>query len=270
MANIKQKFIKPGRDYNYSEGVKVKATATVYADQIVYVDGSTSSYLTVSPADADGALTANGRLMIAKHTILAGSYGIVLPWKLVTKFNTNAGEVGDPVYLHDSVTAAVAGNLTLTAPADAKNIVVGRITVKSATVGEILVNASAPEVRAKGGSYSANTTSGVTGSAVEIFRYQLADATAVELTMDYPVIVVDAHVYSAGATAATVTLYKGDATGNAIVPIVKGTDGDRIVYASGVAWDATYQAIPKGTKLTAKKSAAAQSGDLMYVTVIRA
>jgi hypothetical protein len=160
--------------------------------------------------------------------------------------------------------------LTLTAPADAKNIVVGRITVDHATTGAILVNASAPEVRAKGGSYAASANSGVSGSAAEIFRYSLPDATAVELTMDYPVIVVDAHVYSAGTTGATVTLYKGTAAGDAIVPIVKGTTADRIVYADGVAFDGTHQAIPKGTKLTAKKSAAAEAGDLMIVTVIRA
>ena len=211
--------------------------------------------------------------MIAKHDIAINAYGIVLPWKLVTGFNTLAGAVGAPVYLAASVTAGVAGNLTLDAPPDAKNIVVGRVTVDAtaANGGAILVNADAPETRAKGGSYSANAAFGVTGSAVEIFRYQLADATAVELTMDYPVIVVDAHVYSESTGAATVTLYKGDAsTGNAIVPIVKGTTADRIVYADGVVFDAAYQAIPKDTKLTAKKSLAGNTGDLMYVTVIRA
>ena len=30
MANIKQKFIKAGTDFNYSEGVKVKAAETIY------------------------------------------------------------------------------------------------------------------------------------------------------------------------------------------------------------------------------------------------
>ena len=58
MANIKQKYIKPGRDYNYSEGVKVLATAAVAADQIVYVDGSSGPFLKVSPADCDAAFPA--------------------------------------------------------------------------------------------------------------------------------------------------------------------------------------------------------------------
>jgi len=270
MANLKQKFIKPGRDYNYSEGVKVLADTAVYADQIVYVTSSSGPFLKVATADADGGSTANGRLLIAKHDIAAGSYGICLPWKLVTNVNTSSGSVGDAVYLADAPGSSVASNLTLTAPADADNIVVGRVTVDD-TAGAILVNASAPETRLRGGSYAASANSGVAGAAAEIFRYSLANATAVELTMDYPVIVVDAHVYSAGTTAATITLYKGDAsTGDAIVPIVKGTTADRIVYADGVVFDGTHQAIPKGTKLTAKKSAAAEAGDLMIVTVIRA
>ena len=36
MGNLKQRLIKAGRDYNYAEGVKVKATEAVYQDQVVY------------------------------------------------------------------------------------------------------------------------------------------------------------------------------------------------------------------------------------------
>ena len=111
MANIKQKYIKPGRDYNYSEGVKVKATEAIYADQIVYVDGSDGPFLTVSIATATLPAESRGRLMIAKHAIAAGSYGIALPWKLVTNFNTLAGAVGDPVYLAGTPGSATASNM---------------------------------------------------------------------------------------------------------------------------------------------------------------
>ena len=84
MGNLKQRFIKAGRDFNYAEGVKVKASSAVFADQIVYVDGSSGPFLTVVPADADGGVASGGRLMIAKHDIPVNGYGIVLPWKLVT------------------------------------------------------------------------------------------------------------------------------------------------------------------------------------------
>ena len=270
MGNLKQRLIKPGTDFNYAEGVKVKASAAIYADQIVYVTGSEGPYLKAAPADADDMAKTVGRLMIAKHAIPLDGFGVVLPWKLVTSMDTSTPSVGDPVYLADTI--GTTPNLTFTAPsADAKVIVVGRVTV-SATVangGAIMVHADAPEERVKGGGYSASATSGVVGSPPEVFRYSLADATAVELTMDYPVIVLDAFVYSAGTSSATVTLYKGDATGDAIFTITKGTTANKIVRA-GTSTDMQHASIPKGTTLTAKKSAAAQAGDLMVVTVIRA
>ncbi len=56
----------------------------------------------------------------------------------LTGLNTNAGVVGDPVYLD----ATTAGNWTLTAPTGANQLaqIVGRIKVKSATVGKIVFN----------------------------------------------------------------------------------------------------------------------------------
>ena len=272
MGNLKQRLIKPGTDFNYAEGVKVKASSAIFADQIVYVTGSEGPYLKAAPADADDMTKTVGRLMIAKHAIPADGFGVVLPWKLITSVDTSSGAVGAPVYLADSISAATAGNLSLTAPTgDAKVIIVGRITI-AATVangGTIMVHADAPEERVKGGGYSANATSGVAGSPTEVFRYSLADATAVELTMDYPVIVLDAFVFSAGTTSSTVKLYKGDATGSEIFSVTKGTTANKIVRA-GTSTDMAHASIPKGTKLTAKKSSAAEAGDLMVVTVIRA
>jgi hypothetical protein len=76
MGNLKQRLIKPGRDFNYAEGVKVRASAAIYADQIVYVSGSEGVYLKAAPADADDAAKTIGRLMIAKHDIPANGYGV--------------------------------------------------------------------------------------------------------------------------------------------------------------------------------------------------
>lgn len=64
--------------------------------------------------------------------------------------NTNAGNVGDPVYLD----ATTAGGWTLTGPTGADQIkqIVGRIKVKSATVGVIVFNVSVADIVARGSS----------------------------------------------------------------------------------------------------------------------
>jgi len=270
MANLKQKFIKPGRDFNYSEGVKVKATAAVYADQIVYVDGSDGPFLTVSPADADAAFPAgpNGRLMIAKHNIAAGSYGIVLPWKLVTNFDTSAGAVGDPVFLADSVTAGTAGNLTLTAPTLATQVVVGRVTVDAAA-GAILVNAAAPETRKRGGTTAAGETN-CDGRPMEQLRVQTAANTNnKDFVFDYPIVVTDIHGIAAGSSSgANVTVQKGTG-GSANVCTAFAFGGSDGAVTRVAVLSRTNAVIPAGTTLRVTKSANGVSGDLIIVTFIR-
>ena len=68
----------------------------------------------------------------------------------LTGLNTNAGEVGDPVYLD----ATTAGSWTLTPPTGADQLrqIVGRIKVKSATVGKIVFNVVKTEIVAIGSS----------------------------------------------------------------------------------------------------------------------
>jgi hypothetical protein len=219
MGNLKQRLIKAGRDYNYAEGVKVKATTAVYADQIVYVDGSEGPYLTVKSADADtNALASNGRLLIAKHDIPASGYGVCLPWKLVTSVATNGHTVGDPIYLLDTTDSApTAANIGRDCPTgDAKAVVVGRIT-KVGTVADgagILVNASAPEERVQAG-LTATASTLVSGSPVEVFGWTLgaADATT-SITVEYPIIVTQVWVLIGGAANITdVFVWNGAASG---------------------------------------------------------
>jgi len=68
----------------------------------------------------------------------------------LTGLNTNSGEVGDPVYL-DYTTP---GSWTLTGPTGADQLkqIVGRIKVKSATVGKIVFNTVKAEIVAVGSS----------------------------------------------------------------------------------------------------------------------
>ena len=139
MANIKQKFIKPGRDFNYSEGVKVKNNSTstaITAGQVLYVAGLDGAFLKVAPALADALTTVAGRLLVAKHDIPADGYGIGLPWQVIT-MDTSTKAVGNPIYVSHSA----AGTVTKTAPTGTGNVVreVGTvIVVGGATAGKAL------------------------------------------------------------------------------------------------------------------------------------
>lgn len=275
MGNLKQRLIKAGRDYNYAEGVKVKATTAVYADQIVYVDGSEGPYLTVKSADADtNALASNGRLLIAKHDIPAGGYGVCLPWKLVTSVATDGHTVGDPIYLLDTTDSApTAANIGRACPTgDAKAVVVGRIT-KVGTVADgagILVNASAPEERVQGGKTSTGSTL-VSGSPVEQFVWTLgAGGATTTITLEYPIIVTDILVIQGSATEITeVNLYNGAASaGNLIAKVLTdmGTTDGAALRAEFI-YDAKAVVAAEGTLRCARTGGGA--ADLIVVTAIR-
>ena len=272
-GNIKQKMLKAGRDYNYAEGVKVKADAQIYADQIVYVTGNDGPYLTVNAADADATNGANGRLLIAKHDIPAAGYGVCLPWKLVTTFSTAVPEVGDPVYLSDSVTAGVAGNLSFTAPSDAKTVIVGRVTKKGtvAAGAGILVNAASPELRVLGGSLPvAQESTFVEGRPTEVISWVMNDGDST-ITLGYPVVVVDAWAVQGGATAITeIKLYKGniDAANDFAWFITDGAaELGSVLRPQNILYD--NLAFAKGNTMRAVKTDG-NATDRIYVTVIRA
>ena len=127
-ANLKQRLIKAGRDFNFAEGVKVLAEEDITAGQIVAMSGYAGPFLKVVKADlgaTDGAVAKRcGRLLIAKHDIPANGYGVCLPWKLVTGVDTSASAgVGAPVYLN------TAGTVQFTATATARQRIVGSVVV---------------------------------------------------------------------------------------------------------------------------------------------
>lgn len=272
-GNLKQRLIKAGRDFNYAEGVKVKADAAIYADQIVYVTGNDGPYLTVNIADADGASTASGRMLIAKHAIPSGGYGVCLPWKLVTTVATNGHTIGDPIYLADAPGAAVGANLTRTCPTgDTKAIVVGRITKVGTVVAGagILVNAAAPEERVQGGKTASGATL-VAGSPVEQFVWTLgAGGATTTVTTEYPIIVTDMHVIQGSATQITqVDLYNGAASGGEEIASIDstftGTDGVRL--SAEFIYDSKTQVAAESTLTCVRAGGGA--ADLIVVTAIR-
>ena len=105
MSGIKQRSILPGIDYNYSEGIKVLAGEAISAGDIVYASGFANDYIQVSKARADQAPTYQAsRLLIAKHGMASGEYGIVLPWQMIAMDTHTGGPatIGDKVFLSDT------------------------------------------------------------------------------------------------------------------------------------------------------------------------
>lgn len=142
MGNLKQRLIKPGRDFNYAEGVKVKAAEAIAENDVVHVTSYAGPFLVVSKASAAVATSCEGRLMFAKHAIPSGGYGVVLPWKLVTGLDTSAASsAGVPIYLKSSV----AGGWTVTAPSGGTKVarIIGHVvvddTASAALPGAILL-----------------------------------------------------------------------------------------------------------------------------------
>lgn len=132
MANLKQKFIKPGRDYNYSEGVKVYngSGADIAEGDMLVTVGYSGPFCSVKKAIADATVNCNGRLLIAKQAIGNGGYGVGLPWKLVTGVATNTIAAGNLVYLSDAgVIAAGKGSVAR---------VIGHCVTSNATTGSWL------------------------------------------------------------------------------------------------------------------------------------
>jgi hypothetical protein len=123
MGNLKQRLIKPGRDFNYAEGVKVKAGEAIAANDIVYTSSYSGPFCVVSKADASASATCAGRLLIAKHAIPDGGYGVALPWKLVTGIDTSASSAaGAAVYLSDTAGGYVYSAGTV-------SVVIGHVVV---------------------------------------------------------------------------------------------------------------------------------------------
>ena len=108
--------------------------ADMAQDDLVYVSGVSGGVAEITLADAnvDDAPAA----YYLPAAILAGATGLAYVSGLsAATLNTNAGNVDDPVYLSETV-----GDWTLTPPTAATSRVeeVGRVAVKSATIGQIL------------------------------------------------------------------------------------------------------------------------------------
>lgn len=122
------------QDYGVME-VCNKTGVSIAAGKMVYISGFDATLKRPSITLADADTSAKVAQFITKAAIANNAKGLVYEKMELTGQNTNAGNVGDPVYL-----SSTAGGWTLSAPTGADQVVqiVGFITVKSATVGKIL------------------------------------------------------------------------------------------------------------------------------------
>lgn len=109
---------------------------------------ATEDIFIVEKADAD--TSGKPAQLIASEDNAGSATSLASDIEELTGLNTNAGNVGDPVYLD----ATTAGSWTLTPPTGADQLkqIVGRIKVKSATVGKIVFNTVKGEIVALGSS----------------------------------------------------------------------------------------------------------------------
>lgn len=128
----------------------------------------------VEKADAD--TSGKPAQLIASEDNEGSETSLASDIEELTGLNTNAGNVGDPVYLD----ATTAGSWTLTAPTGADQLkqIVGRIKVKSATVGEIVFNTVKAEIVALGSSGMQPKSVLKTKLAGGFSKVTIADGTA--------------------------------------------------------------------------------------------
>lgn len=124
---------------NLDAKIPFTAAANLAAGELVYISGwdATNSRPAMNKADADAANPAKCAEFVCDASVNQGELGYAVGRKLsAATLNTNsASAVGDPVYLDTT-----AGGWSLSAPSGAGKIVqrVGVVTVKSATVGQIM------------------------------------------------------------------------------------------------------------------------------------
>ena len=126
-------------------GGEVNPTVAVIAGEaigkgdLVYPSGydATSGKIKVSKADADGTDPLKVAWFVAPAAIDNAAAGTVVGAYELTAQDTNASNVGDPVYLSD----ATAGAWSASAPGTAGDFIqqVGVVTAKSEAAGKVLL-----------------------------------------------------------------------------------------------------------------------------------
>ena len=107
MPLIRQEEIYPVAETPWAQAIEAVATAAIAKDDIVILEGVTGVIPKASPADADNNVV--GQLFVAAgKAAAAGDKLYLLPYRIVTGFDSSSAAVGDPIYL----SAATAGAIT--------------------------------------------------------------------------------------------------------------------------------------------------------------
>ena len=112
MPNLKQKNIKPSRNVPYSEGILMyNGTGNeITAGSLVRVAsgelqgaGLKMTHALAAPNNAAGHLLGmKVPVFVTKHRVPTGSWGVVLPWSIISNIDTNGLTEGNVVYLADA------------------------------------------------------------------------------------------------------------------------------------------------------------------------
>jgi hypothetical protein len=112
MPSVKNKWVRPGSAFSYPGGQRVynNSGADLPKNTIVYLSGTQGNVATVAPSDgATPTLTTqNGRLLVLRHAIPQGKYGIGQPWAILSGLNLAAPPLA-PLY------ADITGQITIVA-----------------------------------------------------------------------------------------------------------------------------------------------------------
>ena len=108
MPSVKNRWVKPGGSFNYTEGQKVlnRGGTTLPTLCAVRITGVAGGVAIVEPADGTDAAGVAGRILFLRHAIPDQRYGVGTPWIIATgtarnPINCPVGTEGDAVYIKD-------------------------------------------------------------------------------------------------------------------------------------------------------------------------
>ena len=143
MPSVKNRWVKPGGSFNYTEGQKVlnRGGTTLPTLCAVQIRGVAGGVAIVEPTNGASAAGVSGRILFLRHAIPDQRYGVGTPWIIATGTVRNpidtddggAGSVGDAVF----ISAGGTGVWTLTSPGGPGVRIIGRILTVHAIHGAI-------------------------------------------------------------------------------------------------------------------------------------
>lgn len=254
-----------------------KTGLSIAAGKLVAVTtlDATSGAPKIVLADADVA--AHDNVYVTTAAIADGATGRVYKGALsAADINTNSiTTAGDAVYLDTT-----AGGFAVTAPtgATARQLVVGYVVVKSATVGQILWNVG-PVRKIDGGMIQAQTIDGglsknlgdasVLGGIPVLFRIDIAAGALAskDTVLTNKMRIIDAFLILRGAGVSTTTLTVLNSA-SAITNAMAASGSDQALVRATTIDDAAWEIAAGGTLRVQSLTGASQPAATVYVWAI--